>query len=63
MADAENNTHDGDGEELDDQLVVPMPSSMKSRIRIEAAREGISMSKFARRVFRESNAGSKAVPA
>jgi len=63
MADVDHNTS-AEGQEIDEQIVVPVPSSMKSRVRVAAARKGISMSELVRRAVRELDyAEEEAVPA
>jgi predicted HicB family RNase H-like nuclease len=62
MADVDHNTS-AEGQEIDEQIVVPVPSSMKTRVRVAAARMGISMSELVRRAVRESEYPDEAVPA
>jgi hypothetical protein len=63
MADVDHNTS-AEGQEIDEQIVVPVPSSMKTRTRVAAARKGISMSELVRRAVRELDyAEEEAVPA
>jgi predicted HicB family RNase H-like nuclease len=63
MADVDHNTS-AEGQEIDEQIVVPVPSSMKTRVRVAAARKGISMSELVRRAVRELDyAEEEAVPA
>ena len=58
MADVDHNTA-AEGQEVDEQIVVPMPSSMKSRVRVAAARKGISMSELVRRAVQELDYAEK----
>jgi len=62
MADVDRNTA-AEEQEIDEQIVVPVPSSMKSRVRVAAARKGISMSELVRRAVQESGYADEAVPA
>ena len=63
MADVDHNTS-AEGQEIDEQIVVPVPSSMKTRVRVAAARKGISMSELVRRAVRELDyAEEEVVPA
>jgi Arc/MetJ-type ribon-helix-helix transcriptional regulator len=63
MADVDHNTA-AEGQEIDEQIVVPVPSSMKTQVRVAAARKGISMSELVRRAVRELDyAEEEAVPA
>jgi hypothetical protein len=52
MHDPDHNTA-AEGQEIDEQIVVPVPSSMKTRVRVAAARMGISMSELVRRAVRD----------